>query len=546
MLLLLALQLPVQPIDTFLIRREAREAQAHFERSRRELLPVTHSGGGRCEVAIGRFCYWYDPDELPLPEEPVEIMRARDGMLQRLEALYERAPGDAWILGQLVRYTVEQGDVDSALVLSSCESWWCQALMGYTLHIKGDVALADSFFAQSLAAMPESVRCDWNNLSVALEGSEAKDYRALDCRQRDSANAVLFWRATPAFARGGNDVRTEWYARKTFIRTLHQAMTHHGMRNSPDYNELVLRYGAATSWARQPDDRAGTLEHEISVIGLEPKPAYPFLARAEEGQWPPDPEKPRSRFATTRFAASMGPAANVQLARFRRNDSIIVVAGFSTRIDARADTLFASDAVGATLSVSPGPDSPTVSARAPASGGHGAVAVTARAGGIASVEITDSTHRAWAVQRFALDSAPGAISDLLLTIPGDSLPGSLEAATQTAWPGAKVGIGGTIGLYWETYGAGVGDSLVNVTLTVEPVSPGFLGRVSQSLGLKQKVAPLRLAWARRGERGVDFATHAVEVDLSRLAEGHYVVTVDLNDGRRAERRIQLIRFTRAT
>ena len=540
-MLLILLALQVQAPDTFLVRREAREVQAQFERTRRQLLPITYSGGGRCEVTVGRFCYWYDPDELPLPEEPIEILRARGGMLQKLEALYERAPGDAWIMAQLVRYTVEQGDLDSALVIASCDSWWCQALMGYTLHVRGDVALADSMFALAMASMPEAVHCDWNNLSVVLE-SDLDSYRALTCRQRDSANAVLFWRATPAFARGANDVRTEWYARKTLIRSLDQTMTHHGMRNSPDYNEMVLRYGASTSFARKPGGYRASLEHEISVIGLEPKPAYPFFGRPEEGEWPPDPEKPRSRFATTRFAKSMGSIANVQFARFRRNDSIIVVAGFSAKVD----TLFAHDAVGATLNVSAGPNAPTVTSRAPAHGGHGAVAIRALAGGIGSLEVTDSVHHAWAVQRFALDSAPAGISDLLITIPGDSLPESLEEAMETAWPGAKVGLGGTIGLYWETYGTAVADSLVNVTLNVEPVSPGFLGRVTQSLGLKKIVPPLRLAWSRRAEGGVDFASHAVEVDLSRLAEGHYVVTVDLNDGRRAERRIQIIRLTGAT
>jgi hypothetical protein len=170
---------------------------------------------------------------------------------------------------------------------------------------------------------------------------------------------------------------------------LDQAYTHHGMRNSPDYNEMVLRYGASTSFARRPADHPAILEHEINVIGLEPKPAYPFFGKAEQGEWPPDPEKPRSRFATTLFAKSMGSIANVQFARFRRNDSIIVVAGFSAKLD----TLFNSDAVGATLSVSAGPNSPTVSARAPAHGGHGAVAVRALVGGIGSIEVTDSVHR---------------------------------------------------------------------------------------------------------------------------------------------------------
>ena len=539
-MLLLLLALQTQQSDTFLVRREAREIQAQFERTRRQLLPVTNTGGGRCDVTVGRFCYWYDPDELPLPEEPVEIMRARGALLHGLEALINRAPGDPWVLGQLVRYTVEQGDLDSAIVLSSCGTWWCDALEGYTLHIKGDVVAADSVFALALAAMPEKVHCEWNDLSSALESADLESYRRLTCRQRDSANASLFWRATPAFARGGNDVRTEWYARKTLIRSLDQAMTHHGMRNSPDYNAMVLRYGAATSLARRPEVY-GSLEHEINVVGLEPKPAYPFLGRAEEGEWPPDVEKPASRFAPL-FAKKMEAIRNVQLARFRRRDSVIVVAGFT----ARSDTLFVSDNVGAAINVSAGPNARTVTARASARGGHGALWVRALLGGIASLEVTDSTHRAWAVQRFSLDSMPGAISDLLITVPGDSLPESLDVAMSTAWPGAQIGVGGTIGLYWETYGTAVTDSLVNVTLTVEPVQPGFLGRVSQSLGLKKKVPPLRLAWARRGEGGVDFAAHSVEVDLSRLKTGHYIVTVDLSDGRRAERRIEIIRFAGAT
>jgi hypothetical protein len=70
--------------------------------------------------------------------------------------------------------------------------------------------------------------------------------------------------------------------------------------------------------------------------------------------------------------------------------------------------------------------------------------------------------------------------------------------------------------------------------------------MTQSLGLKSKVPPLRLAWARRAEAGVDFAAHSVEVDLSRMKAGHYVVTVDLSDGRRSQRRIEIIRFARAT
>ena len=110
------------------------------------------------------------------------------------------------------------------------------------------------------------------------------------------------------------------------------------------------------------------------------------------------------------------------------------------------------------------------------------------------------------------------------------------------WPGLRVGVGGTIGLYWETYQVTAADSLLAVTLSVEPVKPGFFGRLTQSIGLKSKVAPLRLSWSRRVEGGVDFAAHSVEVDLSRLKTGSYVVNVELSDGRKTTRHIEIVQL----
>jgi hypothetical protein len=293
-----------------------------------------------------------------------------------------------------------------------------------------------------------------------------------------------------------------------------------------------------TSFARRP---AKENEVEINVVGLERKPAYPFFAPIEEGKWPPDAVKPASRFGPL-FAKSIGTLENVQLARFRRGDSLVALAGFA----AGHDSMFTSSSVAAGISLSNAPGARTATTILPAPGGRGSIAVRGKAGGIVSVEVSDSIHRAWAVYRMPLDSAPGAISDLLITVPGDSLPESLEQAAAMVWPGLRVGVGATIGLYWETYGVAAADSLLGVTLTVEPVKPGFFGRMTQSLGLKSKVPPLRLSWSRRGEGGVDFATHSVEVDLSRLKTGSYVVTVELSDGRRATRHIEIVRPDGAT
>lgn len=541
-MLLLALTFQALAVpDSVQLRRAARELQASFERTRRELLPVSTSGSGRCDERVGRYCYWYDPDEPPAPPEPEGIRRAREGLLAELSAMAARLPGDEWILAQRVRYTAEHGHPDSAAVLaSSCGAWWCSALAGYAWYIHGDVAAAESAFAAALAAMPERVRCEWNDLDPALDPEDLRPYRKLDCRGRDSANAELFWRATPLFARGGNDVRAEWFARHTLVRAIEQAIIHHGTRGGVDYDEMMLRYGWATGFGRRPDRSPGA-SYEIDVVGFEPKPAYPFLSPEDGGAWPPRVERPRSRFAP-RFATRIVTLDNVQIARFRRADSLVVLAGFA----ARRDSLFASDGVRAKLIASRAPGAAPVSASASTLGGRGALLLRTLAGGVLSLEVQDSSARAWAVYRVPLGLIPDATSELLMTVPGDSLPESLEAAARIAWPGIQVGQGGTIGLYWETYGAGIADSLVKVTLTVEPVAPGFFGRVSQSLGLKSRVPPLRLAWSRRGEGGVDFASHAVEVDLSRLKVGHYLITVQLGDGRRAQRLIEIIRLTNAT
>ena len=220
-----------------------------------------------------------------------------------------------------------------------------------------------------------------------------------------------------------------------------------------------------------------------------------------------------------------------------RGDSLVIVAGFN----AARDSMFTSPTVAAGISLSNSPTARTATTILPAPGGRGSLGVRGKAGGVVSVELMDSVHRSFSIYRLPVDSAPAAISDLLITVPGDSLPESLDDATSVVWPGLRVGAGENIGLYWETYGVTAADSLLSVTLSVEPVKPGFFGRLTQSIGLKSKVPPLRLNWNRRVEGGVDFAAHSVEVDLSRLKTGSYVVTVELSDGRTTTRHIEIIK-----
>jgi hypothetical protein len=171
-LLLAVMQASPPKPDSAAVRREARELQYQFELFRREHLPISEVGKDKCEVKIGRFCYWYDPADPPLPEEPKEIADARADFLAQLENLANYSPTDPWILAQRVRYTVEQGLFDSAAAIASCSTWWCSALSAYAHYYKGEVGIADSLYTKAMAQAPMGVRCDWNHLGQALEPQE--------------------------------------------------------------------------------------------------------------------------------------------------------------------------------------------------------------------------------------------------------------------------------------------------------------------------------------------------------------------------------------
>ena len=54
--------------------KAARSAQATFEFARRNNLPEGFGGMGRCDVQLGRYCWWYDEFPVKLPPEPNSIV----------------------------------------------------------------------------------------------------------------------------------------------------------------------------------------------------------------------------------------------------------------------------------------------------------------------------------------------------------------------------------------------------------------------------------------------------------------------------------------
>jgi hypothetical protein len=163
---------------------------------------------------------------------------------------------------------------------------------------------------------------------------------------------------------------------------------------------------------------------------------------------------------------------------------------------------------------------------------------------VISLEVHDSTHGSWAVFRSRAERAAGDISDLLLIRQDEELPGRLAEAAERAWPGIQIPLGVSVGLFWETYGHAPGDSLVDVNLTIERIRQGFISKLGQAVGLSKKVSPLRLAWRRERYDEVEFMAHAVEVDLSHLGPGWYLLTVEMSGNRRATRTFEIRRESR--
>jgi hypothetical protein len=55
--------------------------------------------------------------------------------------------------------------------------WWCDALLGLSLHVAGRIPEAERAFDAALAAMPREIRCAWGEeLTHVLSGSLQREY----------------------------------------------------------------------------------------------------------------------------------------------------------------------------------------------------------------------------------------------------------------------------------------------------------------------------------------------------------------------------------
>jgi len=376
--------------------------------------------------------------------------------------------------------------------------------------------------------MPDSTRCAWDDITVLLPGEWRDRYAAMACGMRGSVARRYWMLSTPRLAAGANEWRTEFLARRVITTLLASAVTPHRMGWGRDAEELALRYGWPTAWSRTPPASATT--YEPGILGHDPAPSVHFgpsarlldsaIVAAPEQLDPLDVRAP-SRFAhpAIRRVVPVG----IQLARFRRGDSTLIVAAWAARDDSLLTPAVAIGAVLADGSVHTAPsDSQLV--------GRGRLTVVG-APRIAGVELSDSVRatfaRARAVYAATRDSTAVMLSDMLLYRPADDRGPDLGAALARAIPGDSVSAGAPLGVYWEAYGADSAAAELETSVLIERIDRGWVRAARQRLGLEDPDSPVQIRWNEAGPSTGGMTPRVLSLDLSLLPAGRYRLSVSV-------------------
>lgn len=525
-------------------RRDAERAMRAFERRRLRLVPnVPSSGSGPGDIIIGRYRYAAgEADDLaPPPAEPEPIANARRELLQTLHLAAQAMPADAWIRSRLVWYAIEAGDTTAAVdaarrCIDESVAWWCDALLGLALHTARDFPAAEKAFDRALAAMPDSTRCRWTDVSILLDGSAERLVRRTPCERRAALDERLWWLADPLHSVEGNELRSEHLARHAFTVLHDRWRPSHPLGWGNDMREIVLRYAWPIAWSRdRTAERSPTQPgFSFALTGHEPNPAYFFFPDGpalespydvSDESWDLKRERATTHYAHP-FAVPMRPLRH-QIGAFLRGDSLLIVGAW----DAREDTLFSEAAEGA-LVVSANDGRVRFTERGAGAGERGALQLTVpRAAYLASLEILDRGSRAAARAREGVRSLTlnggVALSDILLLEPGEH-PTTFDEALRRLLPDARLGADRRVTLYWEIYGVPA-TTTPRVSVSVSRVRASRARRLAEKLGLRPEPQTVEMAWETDAPEGRT-AAGSITLDLRDRSPGTWRVSVTFAGG----------------
>lgn len=250
--------------DSTTLHREARDAQARFERERLRRAPYTWRGsGGECTEIVGRICLRFEPeddepdpweiDPAP-PGEAPELGEARAELLEVLDRVSVEIPGDAWVAGQRVRYRGEAGDVGGALEAArDCrapETGWCPALRGLAELRAGDLQAAERQFREALSSLPDDERREWLDPSGLVDVEIWRRLEELDGPERRALVERIWHRSDPWLSTPPNELLLAHLGRHVSARIREGTRTPYGLGWGNDLTRILVRYGAESGYER--------------------------------------------------------------------------------------------------------------------------------------------------------------------------------------------------------------------------------------------------------------------------------------------------------
>jgi hypothetical protein len=233
---------------------------------------------------------------------------------------------------------------------------------------------------------------------------------------------------------------------------------------------------------------------------------------------------------------------------FHRGDSALVVLAY----DSRTMPELAGVPISASLVVTPGTEAKGYIKSVKDAPPVGMLMVKAPWGPLLmSAEVAAPEHRAVARARYGV-RPPFAVgtrvtlSDLLFYKPYGRLPATVEDAAPHAVPTERLRADEKLGVYWESYGTDPSGEKMNVSLTVvkEVEESGFLRRQAKALKLVRESTPVSVAVDDMSARGSSVSPRAIELDISTLKKGSYIVQLEITVAGqytvRADHRIEII------
>jgi hypothetical protein len=538
-----------EPPDSSDLVKAVRNRQTDFELFRQSRIPVdAERTGGGCDQRIGRICIWFGGEgELDFPPERPEVALARNELVQLLSRTAEQI-ADPWVTGQLVHYLVESGSSAQAeQVVSECrlaETWWCSALRGYVLHVRGDFIEAEAAFREAVASMPEKEREEWVTLRYSFTGDGAKEFDRADPEDQEG-QWELFWRLSdPLFLLEGNDRFTDQFARWVEARNHEDAEHPQGMFWEEDLEETLIRYGRIQGWSRTHNPgaamrggRRSMLQDTRRIVGHHHPKSRGYLFPEDFLESPSD-IRPESwitapREARTWYAPPYAPdfrGLETQVGRFRRGEEMLVVGAYRPA-SVSSGTVATEGPLQAALFLIPEDGGAVSEVRG--SDAEGTFTLRAAPGRyVSSLEVLDAEgKRAWrarqGVKQVPMVRGLVAVSDLLILREGAAFPASLDEAIPDVRRGVRIRKGERFTVVWEVYGLQVQDP-AQVTLGFTEGRPGFLERVGDFLGMLEPDQPVEVTFADAGSDGVQSAFRAVALELPDLEPGEYTLHLRLD------------------